>query len=319
MPVNLIFTDPPKINGNLIFGEESGAIQLYTDANLQINNSSSDQVYIYIDLTVSNVNQESTTSTGNISLQLNSINCNQDNSSDSIIIDQIHVLTQNNSNQSNSSSSVEIQQILFVFASNSISTTASTYTPVPGGTVKPKAPVVNNRELRLRATVPRTITSDITLFSNDGAQFKIDVQFVIGPSSIGLDSTETVLPDPTYGWEYKSNEDQIWKPVVGAISPNQNLMPEDFDIHRGEGKEVVYRINTAQITFLPGESSFKVVLNDDDTISAMVFKPVEVPNSTLNILSTNIPADCATGTVKWMQIPYKGTYVAVPYLLKNNV
>ena len=284
----------------------------------QINTSSSNAIIIYVDVVGADVTQSSNSTEGSVSLQLSYSPSTQDNiSTTGEIIQEIMLQTTINV-VSNLSTGVQVQQIQFVLAEEDTSSTTSEYDSgnIP---IKVKAVVLNNREVRIANTSPRTTESDVETFSNDGAQFIVDTNLDISPATIGLDSTETILTDPSYKWTYKSNEDQIWKVLDGAVSSNHNLTPDSFNEHRGDGKEVIYKIESSQNTFIPKESSFKIVLNDDKVINVTVYKPVEVSNSTNNIVNMNIPANCTTGKLQWMQVPYKDTYVAVPYLLKNNI
>ena len=176
------------------------------------------------------------------------------------------------------------------------------------------ATVLNDREVKLRNTVPRIITTSVTISSNNKALFnKVNITGDLVPSSMILSTTIINFDTPTYSWYYKNNDLRVWNNLVGNVD-QVTITSTDFLTHVGNGNSVTYKVvceenlkQTSYDEFIVTYYKFNYTVSNDIPFTK-VSNSEDVLNSDTKALNFQ--------DNKWMQFTLEGDVIFVPFLKK---
>ncbi|HEY9704859.1 MAG TPA: hypothetical protein V6C58_20630 [Allocoleopsis sp.] len=174
--------------------------------------------------------------------------------------------------------------------------------------------VLNDREVKLRNTIPRIIRTITTIVSNNKALFnKVKGTGEIVPASITLTANTEGFTTPTYSWSYKNNDLRVWTAIPGNVN-NIVLDSATFLTHVGNGNTVTYKVVCSEFLLQTSYDEFTITYYKYNYIVSNKYPFTKVPN-TANTLGNSTKA-LSFRTDAWMRFEFEGNKIFVPYLKK---
>ncbi|HEY9704860.1 MAG TPA: hypothetical protein V6C58_20635 [Allocoleopsis sp.] len=180
------------------------------------------------------------------------------------------------------------------------------------------AAVLNDREVFLRNTIPRILTTttaidcigDINI--DPGTFFIKSAQGVVTPQYRLLDTVTTNFTAPTYFWQYSSSKDHIVK-TLNFTGQTLNLTLADFLEHADGGKIVTYTVTCSQSPYYSSTDSVEITYDTIDwDLEQNKLIITDVGNGIVPYIGIK-RAEGGASSLKWLETTYNNNQIYIPY------